>query len=226
MLGHGSRREIGLLVVVVLELWLGLPTAVAEWYVGGYGGFSYPGPFTNVTLSHPTLNGGITDARINDLELRSSAVGGVKAGYFFTERPWLGIEADVFTLKPDVKQQDVVGGNTRGPVFVDTLPGIDLRLTTVATNLIIRSPSMSDVFQPYFGIGYAIFMTNSTRAGESNLHLSHGFNITGGARYVVRPNWSVFGEFKYNRTTLRFSEIRGNYDTHLFVFEILWQFHK
>lgn len=226
MLWHGGRQEMGLFVFVILELWLGLPTAVAEWYVGGYGGLSYPGAFTNVTLSHPTLNGGVSGARVNDLELQSSPVGGVKLGYFFTERPWLGLEADVFTLKPDVKQQDVVGGKTRGPVFVDTLPNIDLRLTTVATNIIIRSPSLSDVFQPYVGIGYAIFLANSSRGGESNLHLTHGFNITGGARYVLKPNWSLFGEFKYNRTTLRFSELRGNYDTHIFVVGILWQFHE
>ena len=225
MLKPDSRQEIGLLVFVILELWLSVSTAAAEWYVGGYGGLSYPGAFTNVTLSHPTLNGGIAGARVNDLELRTSAVGGVKAGYFFTERPWLGVEADVFTLKPDVKQQDVVGGKTRGPVFVDTLPSVHLRLTTVATNIIIRSPSMSDVFQPYLGIGYAIFLASSSRGGESNLNVTHGFNITGGAQYVLQPNWSLFGEFKYNRTTLHFSEIRGNYDTHLFVFGILWHFH-
>ncbi len=201
-------------------------TALAEWYVGAYGGLSYPGAFTNVTLSDPNLSGGIRDARINDLELHTSLAGGLKAGYFFAERPWLGIEGDVFTLKPDVKQQDVVGGRARGPVFVDTLQGIPLRLTTVAANIIIRSPSMSDVFQPYGGMGYALFLAHSSQGGESNLHLSHGFNLFAGARYVLTEQSALFGEFKYNRTTLRFSDIRGNYDAQLFVFGVMWHFGK
>ena len=73
-----------------------------------YGGITNPGAFSNVTLSSPTLGGGVTDARINDLELKSSLVGGAKAGYFFDTRPWLGVETDVYTLKPSVKQQVIV----------------------------------------------------------------------------------------------------------------------
>ena len=78
-------------------------TAQAEWYVGAYGGLSYPGAFSNVTLSDPALGGGISGARINDLELKTTLVGSVKAGYFFVDRPWLGLETEVFTLTPDVK---------------------------------------------------------------------------------------------------------------------------
>src|ERR1044071_607123 len=153
----------------------------AEWYVVGYGGLSYPGAFSNVTVNDPALAGGVSGARLNDLELKSSLVGGVKAGYFFISRPWLGLETDVFTLKPDVKQQVVVGGTAGGRVFADTLQRIPLRLTTWAANLIIRSPSMSEVFQPYGGMGYALFVANSSQAGESTVHLSHGFNLFAGA---------------------------------------------
>jgi hypothetical protein len=93
-------------------------TARSEWYVGGYGGLSYPGAFSNVTLSDRSLAAGVSGARFNDLQtpdcsssrVKSSLVGGVKLGYFFESRPWLRLEADVFTLKPDVKQQVVVGG--------------------------------------------------------------------------------------------------------------------
>ena len=53
-------------------------TAQAEWYVGAHGGLSYPGPFSNVTLRDPALGGGISDARLNDLELKSALVGGVR----------------------------------------------------------------------------------------------------------------------------------------------------
>jgi hypothetical protein len=81
-----------LLPVVGMLVSLLSTTAQAEWYVGAYGGLSYPGPFSNVTLSDPALAGGISGARVNDLELKSALAGGVKAGYFFTDRPWLGLE--------------------------------------------------------------------------------------------------------------------------------------
>lgn len=50
--------------------------AQAEWYVGGYGGVANPGVFSNATVTDPTLGGGVVNARINDLELKSTFVGG------------------------------------------------------------------------------------------------------------------------------------------------------
>ena len=200
--------------------------AHAEWYIGGYGGLSYPGAFSNVTLSDPAVAGGVSAARVADLELKGSMVGGVKAGYFFENRPWLGLEGDVFTLKPDVKQQVVVGGTASGRVFADTLQRIPLQVTTTAANLIIRSPSMSEVFQPYGGMGYALFIATSRQADESNVHLAHGFNLFAGARYVLSPHWALFGEFKFNRAKLRFSQVEGNYETQNFVFGLMWHFGK
>ena len=64
--------------------------AQAEWYVGGYGGLGNPGAFSNATLSDPIIGGGVSKARINDLELKTSLAWGAKAGYFFEGRPWLG----------------------------------------------------------------------------------------------------------------------------------------
>ena len=104
-------------------------TAQAEWYVGGYGGLSAPGGLSNTTVSDPTIGGGVTDARINDLELKSGLLGGVKGGYFFESRPWLGIETDLYTLKPDVKQQTIVGGTASGRVFAESIGPSSLRLS-------------------------------------------------------------------------------------------------
>ena len=103
-------------------------TAQAEWYVGGYGGISVPGGLSNTTVSDATLGGGVTDARINDLELKSGILGGVKGGYFFESRPWLGIEADLYTLKPDVKEQTLWVGRNRH-VFADNIPNTSLRVS-------------------------------------------------------------------------------------------------
>ena len=201
-------------------------TAQAEWYVGGYGGVSAPGGFSNVTVSDPTLGGGVTNARLNDLELKSGLLGGVNGGYFFESRPWLGLETDLYTQKPDVKQQTIVGGTASGSVFAANIPTTSLRVTVWAVNLIIRSPSMSEVFQPYGGIGYAMFFATGSQGGQSNTQINPGFQFVAGARYVLTPEWAFFGEFKYNNTELRFSGIKGNYDSQNFVAGLMYHFGR
>ena len=201
-------------------------TAQAEWYVGGYGGISIPGSLSNVTVSHATLGGGVTDARINDLELKSGLLGGLKGGYFFESRPWLGIETDLYSLKPDVKQQTIVGGTASGNVFADNMPTTSLRLTVWTVNLIIRSPSMSDVFQPYGGIGYGLFFATGSLGGQSNTQINPGFQFVAGARYVLSQDWALFGEFKYNNTEIRVSGIKGSYDSQNFVVGLMWHFGR
>ena len=182
--------KAGLLLVgsVTVSAIFTLPVQ-AEWYVGGYGGIANPGAFSNATVSDPMLAGGVTNARINDLELTNSFLVGAKGGYFFEARPWLGFETDVYTLSPDVKQQTVVGGTSSGRVFADNIGPIPLRLTTWAFDLIIRSPSMAEVFQPYGGMGYGLFFATSSKGGQSNIHLSPGFNLIAGARYALTPQW-------------------------------------
>jgi hypothetical protein len=198
----------------------------AEWYVGGYGGVASPGPFSNATLSDATLGGGVNDARVLDLELDTSGVFGAKVGYFLETYSWLGIETEAYTLKPDVKQQTIVGGTTSGRVFADTLRDTSLRLTPWVVNIIIRSPSISERFYPYAGMGYGLFFTSSSKGGDSNLHIDNGLNIFLGARYVVRPQLALFGEYKYNSATIHFSEIRGDFSSQMFIFGVMWHFDK
>jgi hypothetical protein len=52
-LSHALRR----LALVGTLLLYGASRADAEWYIGGYGGLSNPGAFSNVTLSDSTLAG-------------------------------------------------------------------------------------------------------------------------------------------------------------------------
>ncbi|HEY3196566.1 MAG TPA: porin family protein [Nitrospirales bacterium] len=212
---------LGLSVMVSVFL---TPNAHAEWYVGAYGGLTNPGAFSNTTLSSPTVGGGVTDARINDLELKSNLVGGLKAGYFFNARPWLGIETDLYTRKPDVKQQTIFGGTTGGRVFADNLPTTSLRLTTWAFNIIIRSPSMGDIFQPYGGMGYGLFLAKGSLGGHSDTHVTPGFQLVAGARILLTPKWALFGEFKFDRATIRFSDLRGNYSSQIFALGVMLQF--
>lgn len=181
--------------------------AQAEWYVGGYGGVAAPGGLSNTTVSDPTLGGGVTNAHINDLALKSGLLGGAKGGYFFESRPWLGIETDLYTLKPDVTQQTIVGGTASGRVFAQSIGPSSLRLSVWAVNLIIRSPSMSEIFQPYGGIGYGLFFATGSEGGLEHTQINPGFQFVAGARYVLTPEWAFFGEFKYNNTEIRFNGI-------------------
>jgi hypothetical protein len=225
-----ARRTLGILTMSWLLAWSGTMTALlttkaqADWYVGGYGGLANPGAFSNVTLSSATLGGGVTDARVSDLELKNSFVLGAKLGNFFEAQPWLGLEADAYTLTPGVKQQVIVGGTTSGSVFAATLPGSPLRLTHLTVNIIVRSPKVSEFFQPYGGMGYGLIFVASSKGGESNLHISSGLNLIAGARVRLAPKWSLFGEFKFNSATIRFSDIRGDYDAQLFVGGLMWHF--
>ena len=67
------------------------------------------------------------------------------------------METEMYMWKPDVKQQTIVGGTSSDNVFAANLQDTSLRLSVWAVNLIIRSPSMSEVCQPCGGIGYGLF---------------------------------------------------------------------
>ena len=202
-------------------------TAQAEWYVGGYGGLSLPGGLSNTTASSSTLAGGVTDARISsDLELKSGLLQGVRGGYFPETRPWLGFEADLYTQKPDVKQQTIVGGTSSGNVFATGIQDTSLRVTVLAANLVVRSPSMSEVFQPYGSVGYGLFFATGSQGGQSNTQISPGFQFDAGARYVLTQEWALFGEFKYNHAAIRFSGLKGNYDSQNFIVGLMYHFGR
>jgi hypothetical protein len=118
-------RVAGSAALFLVLVLLHEPSA-AEWYVGGYGGFSPSSDFTNVTtpdygrrsaLSDPLLSvagnpavASLTQTfKTTDIKTKSSPIFGGKAGYFFDKEqfPWLGVEFEVFTTNPDIKAQTV-----------------------------------------------------------------------------------------------------------------------
>jgi hypothetical protein len=40
----------------------------------------------------------------------------------------------------------------------------------------------------------------------------------------LTPKWALFGEFKFNRATIRFGDFRGNYDSQIFAAGVMLQF--
>ena len=93
-----------------------------EVYVGGFGGFTWGHDYDNAEGT-----GSLKGAPIGSLGLANSVVYGAKIGYFHPGRlNWLGLEIEGFNTTPHIKE----GAG---------LPGSNLRVTTLALNVIART---------------------------------------------------------------------------------------
>ncbi len=201
------------------------PNTQAEWYVAGQAGLAIDGTLQDSNVTSPTFGGpgGVSSARVSDLDLMNSPLYGAKAGYFFESRHWMGVETEVFRTQPNITQQTVIGG-IPGRAFADTLPGTHVDLTTWALNIIIREPSLSESLQPYGGVGPALFFASASNGSSSSTVVSPGVNLIAGARYFITPQWALFGEFKYDLATLHFIGIKGDYSAQIFTFGVAFHF--
>src|SRR5215216_6692480 len=96
----------------------------AEWYVAGQGGLAFADRLSTVDGT-----GTLSGLRDRDYDLKNSAMLGAKIGYF-PGHGWVGIEGEAFQTSPHIKEISGVA------------PGIHLRVTTVALNLIVRYPGV------------------------------------------------------------------------------------
>ena len=93
-----------------------------EIYVGGFGGFTWGHDYDNAEGT-----GSLKGAPIGSLGLANSVVYGAKIGYFHPGRlNWLGLEIEGFNTTPHIKEGS-------------GLPGSNLRVTTLALNVIART---------------------------------------------------------------------------------------
>jgi opacity protein-like surface antigen len=216
-----ARYSFATLLCLFIIGFLTVLPAQGEWYVVGQTGVAMPGSLSNVTVSSPTLAGGVSEARVADLDLeKGQPFYGGKVGIFFPKREWFGLETEAYTTRLIIKQQTVVGG-VPGRVFAETMPGSSIHLTTWAMNAIVRSPSLVVELEPYGGIGPALFFATQ---GETQISL--GINLIAGARYFVTPQMALFGEFKYNRAMIRSEGVEGDYSSQLFAFGITMHFDR
>jgi outer membrane protein W len=208
-----------------------------EFYVGGFGGYTFGGSsFTNAQVFGTPSRG---------FNLNDSGMYGLKIGYFMPDRMnWLGFEVEGFNTSPNLKPS--LG-----------LPGASLRVTTLAFNAIIRGkfacgPSRNepsrrttaethrttvetqrDVYgqredtfcplQPYVGAGIGVFFAHTNGIGGGNSASDNavpGFNGLAGVRYFMTEHIAIFGEYKYNRATFNFDTVNaagglsGDYSVH------------
>jgi opacity protein-like surface antigen len=173
--------------------------AFSELYIAGQVGGAFPGKWTN--NKGTGLRGGET---FSDIQLSNSLVLGGKIGYFLESYRWLGAEIDAYTTTPNIKTQTF---HRTGPTTaVLNQQEAELRVTTVALNLVFRYPG--DVWQPYAGGGPAGFRTTGKR-DFSDSSTGVGFNFIAGLRVFVIQHLAVFGEYKYFGATFKFDEAFG-----------------
>ena len=198
----------------ILILAIGVP-AHAEFYVGGQVGANIPQDFTDVKGIDGSS--GIT---LSDLELRKMIVFGGKFGGFLPGSfNWLGFETEAYQTDSDIDQQPVtVSAPILGLNGTTTIPRTDIAITTWAFNAIVRYPGKT--FQPYGGIGVGVnFARLSGGVASSELSIDPTLNLLAGLRAFVTDRLALFGEYKHNRGTLKFSDnqLEGDYRTNMFL---------
>jgi len=117
----------------------------AEWYVGGYGGYSMPAKLSDVKLPmlgerqaqaqfpgfNPTLGDTLTSSlSSSNISLKNSAIFGAKGGYFFKDEGfgWLGMEVEAFTTQPTINQQSAT--TLLDATFIPKVPAPPLLVPT------------------------------------------------------------------------------------------------
>jgi len=244
-----------------------MPVA-AEWYVGGYGGYSVPQSLKNVEMNNFGYQSAVArygfsqndrllgsqlsqDFKTSNLALESAPIFGGKAGYFFNDQgfPWLGIETEVFTTEPSIKQQMV--DTTQNIVFVSGTPPVppcpappskvcsyqenlkgtkditksSLRVVTFAFNAVARYPGK--IFQPYASVGVGAFYFIGSGMFEGR-QIVPGLNAAIGSKWLITRDWGLFLEGKYNLAGLNSLDatngLTGTYNTFHLVGGVAYHF--
>lgn len=198
-----------------------------ETYLAGHAGIGIGGRAIDVELT----GGGLpSNTTATDLSLKSSLVYGAKIGHFFGSLPWLGVETEVFTAMPHIKQQPQTASQPGGGVISGVVSGQYFRVVTWAMNLVLRYPG--ERLQPYGAVGLGLFFARlkDAETGEVDSTTTPGLNTQLGLRYLLTKKVSLFGEWKYNYARLQFDETPSlfgtnfTYAAHMLVFGALYSF--
>ncbi len=238
---YTKRTWKGALLAGLLSFLIATPYAYPEAYIGGQIGTALIGN----TLRGVELTDFTPPGIMSNRELASSALLGVKVGYYFPRARWFGIETEFYQTSPHIKQQHTSvtipsGATLRdfGPVgsgtFEGTLSGDYFRVRTwVPINFMFRYHKTR--LQPYIGFGPGIFMarvkTIATGFEGTQDRTSIGFNVKAGLEYFITRHLSAFGEWKHNRTSFNFDGndnggfgFKADYNPHFIAFGLNYHF--
>jgi opacity protein-like surface antigen len=151
------------------------------------------------------------------LALKSGIAYGLKiGGYFPGAAKWLGLEFEGFYNQPDIKAQSATL-TPGGPQQVDSTR---MRVAHFAVNVLARYPG--EIFQPYIGVGGGVNVADiaeSRNTFSDDFTVAPAFNALAGLRVFLSERIALFGEFKHNRSTFKFSdnEFEAHYRTNMFM---------
>ncbi len=174
--------------------------------------------------------------------MKESLAYGGKLGHYFTAWPWLGLEAELLTATPHVMAGTIAIDTKSQTVgtFREAQSGVHLRMTTGAVSVVVRYPGVQ--WQPYAGIGPAVFWAHASGTGLScdnrcpgpdidTTSVTPGWTSQLGLRYLMTPQLGLFGEWKYMSTTAHFDQVRSlsnlglSYEAHVFLAGVSYHFH-
>ena len=137
-----------------------------------------------------------------DLSLDNSTLYGAKMGVY-SRSGVLGLEAEVFRTRPDVKPQtQTYFEPTFGP-FPTSRAGSQ-QVTTWALNLLVRVP-LTERFIVHGGAGPALFRSELRMANEQAQSSSEvGLNTQLGFSYFVTKQVAVSAEWKHNSARFKY----------------------
>jgi len=233
--GHIMRRFVytwSCMAVIVLSVALSGALARGEMYSAIQMGYSMPNSFSKVTGF-----GGNQGTSVSDLSLANSIEYGLKFGYYLESVKWLGLETEVFSSIPHIKQQSATVTTASGTTTGD-VPGASLRVINISPfTLVVRY--QRGRLEPYAGVGLGIFMATlrDTATGTGTSNSTIGLNTQLGLRYFVDENVSLFGEWKYTRAHFNFASFtavpaqssgggyKGDYANNIVAFGVAYHFN-
>lgn len=207
-----NLKSISVRFFVACVLALSPAFASAEMYIAGQVGYAAPS-----SLSDVKGTGSLSGTNFSDLSLNNNMAYGLKiGGYLPNALDWLGVEFEGFYNEPNIKAQTITatgGASSAGDAT-------KLRVAHFAVNVLARYPG--ETFQPYIGIGggaNVAGLSESPNTYFSDVAVAPSLNALAGLRIFLSERVALFGEYKYNRSTFKFSdnEFQSNYQTSMFM---------
>lgn len=197
---HLTHYLLPLAFSLLVSLWS--PSAFAHdevVYFSGQLGASFPS-FSNISFTGSYTPGSTADS----FDVSNSLLYGFKLG-MYSKSGFLGMETEVFQTNPNFNQQRVVVNDPAGPI-TDPFPGRNARVTTWAFNVVGRVP-VTERLQVYAGVGPAIFFSRLHSDGLTQTDNRAGLNTQLGLNYSLTPQISLFGEWKFNKTSFHYDTV-------------------
>ncbi len=207
LIHHRLRQGLLALLIPLTASLVALPAALAETYVAGQLGMTFPQALSSGDVTQHGI-GGLT---ISDQPLKNSIMLGAKFGHYLSKARWIGFETGLSFANPHIKQGSLTFTGPGGSAPSGTLSGVHQRMVIwdMAT-LMVRYPGFR--LQPYAGIGPSIFFATlkgpSAPPGQSGTAI--GLNVQGGARYYLTRRVALFGELQYHRARIGYTSNDDN----------------